>query len=51
MGYIDRDSTNGVILSTAGADLFGYGLFEQSTAKRLGLNLLIYLAEIVKERC
>ncbi len=51
VGYIDRDSTNGVILSTAGADLFGYGLFEQSTAKRLGLNLLIYLAEIVKERC
>ena len=50
VGYIDFHSTKGVILSTAGADLFGYGFFEQSTDKRLGLNLLIWLAEVLKER-
>lgn len=50
VGYIDFHSTKGVILSTAGADLFGYGLFEQSTAKRLGLNLLLWIERVLKER-
>ena len=48
VAYIDKNSTNGVILHTAGADLFGYGLFEQSTAKRMGLNLIKWLENELK---
>ncbi|STQ85377.1 aspartate/tyrosine/aromatic aminotransferase [Helicobacter muridarum] len=36
VGYIDKDSTNGVILSTANADLLGFGLFDNTTARRMG---------------
>ncbi len=51
IGYIDTHTTNGIIINTAGADLLGYGLFEQSTAKRMGLNLLQWIADMLKQRC
>lgn len=50
VAYIDDKSTNGIIVSTAGADLFDYGLFEQSTAKRMGFNFLLWLSKIIKLR-
>lgn len=48
VAYIDYDTTSGVIVSTAGADLFNYGLFEQSTAKRMGFNFLLWLSKTIK---
>lgn len=50
VAYIDRQSTKGVIVCTAGADLLGYGLYESSTAKRMGLNLMLWIAKILKEK-
>lgn len=49
VAYIDRETTKGTIVCTAGADLFGYGLYESSTAKRLGLNLMLWLEKTLKE--
>lgn len=43
VGYIDRESTQGVILSTANADLLSFGLMDNTTARRMGLNLLRWL--------
>lgn len=43
VGYIDRQSTKGIILSTANADLLGFGLFDNTTARRMGTNLLKWL--------
>lgn len=50
VGYIDRHSSKGVILSTAGADLFGFGSFEADTSRRMGLNCLLWLESLLKER-
>lgn len=50
VGYIDSTTTKGIIISTAGADLVGYGLYESSTAKRMGVNLLFYLEKILKQK-
>lgn len=50
VAYIDRQSTKGVIVCTAGADLLGYGLYESSTAKRMGLNLMLWIAKVLKEK-
>lgn len=50
VGYIDEVSTKGLVVNTAGADLLGFGLFESSTAKRLGLNLLLWIENYLKER-
>ena len=50
VAYIDDITTKGLILSTAGADLIGFGLGESSTAKRLGVNLLLWLEKTMKER-
>ena len=50
VGYIDRISTNGVILATAGADLLTFGVFENNSARRLGLNLLSWLGRELKNR-
>ncbi|MGX2972102.1 hypothetical protein [Helicobacter sp. T3_23-1059] len=50
VGYIDRISTNGVILATAGADLLTFGVFENNSARRLGLNLLSWLGNELKNR-
>ena len=50
VAYIDSATTKGVILSTAGADLVGFGLAESSTAKRLGVNLMLWLEKTMKER-
>ena len=50
VGYIDRISTNGVILATAGADLLTFGVFENNSARRLGLNLLSWLGRELKVR-
>lgn len=49
VGYIDTQTTNGTILSTAGADLlwFGHG-FDNTTSRRLGINLLLWLNEKLK---
>lgn len=43
VGYIDKVSTNGIIISTANADLLGFGLFDNTTARRMGVNLLHWL--------
>jgi len=48
VAYIDNKSTKGLILATAGADLMWYGFFEQSTAKRMGYNTLIWLENYLK---
>ncbi|KAA6225404.1 MULTISPECIES: hypothetical protein [unclassified Campylobacter] len=50
VAYVDRTSSKGVLINTAGADLLAYGLFDLSTARRLGLNVLIYIENILKER-
>ena len=50
VAYIDAATTKGVILSTAGADLVGFGLAESSTAKRLGVNLMLWLEKTMRER-
>ena len=50
VAYIDTLSTKGLIINTAGADLLGFGLFEKSTAKRLGLNLLLWIEQYLKEK-
>ncbi|WP_082942635.1 MULTISPECIES: hypothetical protein [unclassified Helicobacter] len=41
--YIDRTSSNGVVLASAGADLLQFGLFDNTTARKMGLNLLRWL--------
>ncbi|TKX28733.1 aspartate/tyrosine/aromatic aminotransferase [Campylobacter sp. MIT 12-5580] len=43
VAYIDRTSFKGILLKSAGADLLSFGLFENDTARRMGLNLLIWL--------
>lgn len=43
VGYIDRISTAGIILSAANADLLGFGLFDNTTARKMGLNCLKWL--------
>lgn len=50
VGYIDRDSSNGVILATASADLLWFGLFDNTTARRLGVNLLRWLEQELEKR-
>ncbi len=50
VGYIDRHSSKGVILSTAGADLFGYGSFEADTTRRMGLNCLLWLENLLQKK-
>ncbi|MCI5968293.1 hypothetical protein [Helicobacter sp.] len=43
------DNTQGLLIHTAGADLLGFGFFENSTAKRLAFNLLLWLEGHLKE--
>lgn len=50
VGYIDKNSTNGIIISTANADLIGFGLFDNTTARRMGVNLLHYLESELKAK-
>lgn len=50
VGYIDKHSTNGVILSTANADLLGFGLFDNTTARAMGINLLKWLLKTLQEK-
>ncbi|MCX2717908.1 hypothetical protein OQH61_09205 [Helicobacter sp. MIT 21-1697] len=50
VGYIDRDSTNGIILSTANADLLGFGLFDNTSARKMGLNLLKWLSNQLQSK-
>lgn len=49
VAFIDTKSTKGVIIASAGADLLGFGLFESSTAKRLGLNLLLWIENYLEK--
>lgn len=49
VAYIDRTSSKGVILSTAGADLLGYGIFDTNTARRMGIGLLKWITEEMKQ--
>ena len=48
VGYIDKSTTNSLVLNTAGADLLWFGWFELSTAKRTGLNLLLWIENYLK---
>ena len=50
VAYIDRTSTNGILLATASCDLFSYGLFDNTTAKRMGANLLYWLEEELRKK-
>lgn len=50
VGYIDKHSTNGIILSTAGADLLSFGLFDNTTARVMGLNVLQWLLKTLQEK-
>jgi hypothetical protein len=43
--YIDRHSTNGTVLSTAGADLIGYAGSTPSTAQRIGPQLIQWIEQ------
>lgn len=49
VAYIDKQTTKGTIVCTAGADLISYGLYESSTAKRMGLNLMLWIEKTIKE--
>lgn len=50
VAYVDRASTNGIILAAAATDLLGFGTFENNTARRMGPNLLEWLtAELQKK--
>ena len=48
VGYIDTATTKSLVLNTAGADLLWFGWFELSTAKRTGLNLLLWIENYLK---
>ena len=48
VGYIDKTTTKSLVLNTAGADLLWFGWFELSTAKRTGLNLLLWIENYLK---
>lgn len=50
VGYIDADSTNGVMLLTANADLLSFGLFDNTTARKMGLNLLKWLLQTLQKK-
>lgn len=50
VGYIDTTTTNGIILATAGADLFGFPLLDNNTSRRLGINLLLWLESLLTNR-
>lgn len=50
MGYIDEHTTNGVIVATCGVDLLNFFVYEFSTSRRLGLNLLKWLEEYLAKR-
>lgn len=50
VAYIDRKSSNGVILSTAGADLLGFGVFDNNTARKMGLGLLEWMGSEINKR-
>lgn len=50
VAYIDRTSTNGIILATASTDLFSYGLFDNTTGKRMGANLLYWLEDELEKK-
>lgn len=50
VGYIDRDSTKGIIIATANADLLGFGLFDNTTARKMGINFLRYLGNELEQK-
>ncbi|MBQ9991195.1 MAG: hypothetical protein IJP31_09705 [Lachnospiraceae bacterium] len=50
VAYVDRSSTNGIILAAAASDLLGYGLFDNTTARRMGVNLLEWLTEELQKK-
>ncbi|MDE6979522.1 MAG: hypothetical protein K2O85_08155 [Helicobacter sp.] len=49
VGYIDSTTTNGVILATAGADLFGYPLLDNN-CRRLGINVLLWIESLLTQQ-
>ena len=50
VAYIDRHSTNGIIVAAASTDLFSYGLFDNTTARRMGINLLNWLEKELEKK-
>lgn len=50
VAYIDRTSTNGIILAAAATDLLGFGLFDNTTARRMGPNLLGWLEKELQKK-
>ena len=49
VGYIDTTTTNGIILATAGADLFAYPLRDSNTCRRLGINILLWIESLLAQ--
>lgn len=50
VAYVDRISTNGIILAAAASDLIGFGVFENTTARRMGPNLLYWLEKELQKK-
>ncbi len=50
VAYVDRNSTNGIILATAASDLISFGAYENTTARRMGPNLLYWLEKELSKK-
>ena len=50
VAYIDRMTTEGIILAAASSDLIGYGLFDNTTARRIGPNILYWLEKELQKK-
>ncbi|TQR33702.1 aspartate/tyrosine/aromatic aminotransferase [Campylobacter sp. MIT 99-7217] len=50
VAYIDRSSSKGIILNTAGADFFAYSLYDHDSSKRMPLNTLLWLENELKAK-
>lgn len=50
VAYIDKNSFQGILLKTAGADLMSFGIYEYDTCRRMGLNCLLWLENELRSR-
>lgn len=50
VAYVDRTTTAGIILASAASDLFEFGLFDNTTARRMGPNILAWLEKELEKK-
>ena len=50
VAYIDRATTAGIIVAAAASDLFEFGLFDNTTARRMGPNILSWLEKELEKK-